>query len=491
MGRRRETARCAAAVAALVLLAAVTTTGCGGLGVDPSGKLACGPAPAFACPSGLSCVGGKCWRGGKVVTTDAAMDTPASADATTDGDAARADASDGTSDGTSGDGTPMDAIVEMPRSDGGDTSACTGATCVHRPNGQACTGIGDCTSGNCVDGFCCDMPCTGQCQACDVKPGTCSPVPSMGAPRNGRPACGAAPCTGYCDGTTTASCHFPANACAAQTCSAGVQTNASTCDSGGHCPAGATTTCQYLCVATACGGQCHPGTYQCTGTTLQYCNGGTWQTQATCSGATPKCDASQQKCVPFAIGDACTSTSQCGTNFCSWGVCCSQQCDTTCTNSCSGGSCKQIADGTTCKTKMYDAPGLNNVYFTCKGGTCKAPTITCDGQEGCDLTNNVCCGTWASDTLSCTANAACPASASSEVWIGCGSSADCPTGLACLFYFQDNGDRYTECVSPSLLGTSAWLYEACDPNLANNTCFAASGTHCNAFETTSAAGLCQ
>jgi hypothetical protein len=247
--------------------------------------------------------------------------------------------------------------------------------------------------------------------------------------------------------------------------------------------------CQYVCVGNACAG-CSPGTYQCTGATLQYCNAGTWQTQASCSGATPKCDANQQKCVPYGLGEGCMSTSQCGTNFCSWGVCCSQDCDTPCTSSCSGGSCKALAEGTTCKTKTNDAPGFNNVYFTCKGGACKAPKIICNNQEGCDLTNNVCCGDSFADTISCTLAVTCPTSASNEIWLGCGSSADCPAGLACLFYFQDAGDRYTECVSPSLFGTSSWSYEACDPNLTTKTCVVKAGATCAATPFLNVAGTC-
>jgi hypothetical protein len=374
-----------------------------------------------------------------------------------------------------------------------NTPLCNSGACAARPNGQACASGAECVTKNCVDGVCCDGACTGQCQACNVTGavGTCSPVPALAAPRGTRAACGAAPCAGYCDGTTTASCHYPPTQCAAQTCSAGLQTAAALCDATGHCPAGQTSSCQYVCVGNACGGSCHPGTYQCSGTTLQYCNGGAWQTQATCSGSTPKCDANQQKCVPYGLGESCTSSGQCGTNACSWGVCCSQQCDTTCTNSCAGGSCQNKGEGTLCNTKHNDAPGFNDILSSCHGGKCSAPKIICNDVEGCDLTNDVCCGDSFSATFSCTVPAACPSSLSNEVWNGCGSSADCPTGLVCLYYFQDVGNRYTECVAPSKLGTAAWGYESCDPHSAVNTCAVVAGTTCSACPGCGVPGTCQ
>jgi len=66
----------------------------------------------------------------------------------------------------------------------GDCSSgnyCSGNACVpKKPNGQTCTmGMGNqCTSGNCVDGVCCNTSCNADCKSCDLTGlvGTCSNV---------------------------------------------------------------------------------------------------------------------------------------------------------------------------------------------------------------------------------------------------------------------------------------------------------------------------
>src|SRR5262249_4404529 len=101
---------------------------------------------------------------------------------------------------------------------------CSSGSCVARGHGPACGSGAECPTGTRIDGVGCDKSCTGQCQACDVNGavGTCTPVPANGSPHGTRAACGAAPCAGACDGTTTTSCHYAANQCRAQSCSSGI-----------------------------------------------------------------------------------------------------------------------------------------------------------------------------------------------------------------------------------------------------------------------------
>ncbi|AUX42891.1 hypothetical protein SOCE26_043290 [Sorangium cellulosum] len=140
--------------------------------------------------------------------------------------------------------------------------------CIDRlANGAACTRDRQCDSGHCVDGFCCDYRCDGQCQACDVvnNVGRCTPVgtalePEPPHPNEGgsfqREACpGEGACAGYCGGATDARCLFPVEGAAAR---------ASTCscpDEG--CAVGPATLTSFFCdgeglaeapVAVRCGG---------------------------------------------------------------------------------------------------------------------------------------------------------------------------------------------------------------------------------------------
>ena len=62
------------------------------------------------------------------------------------------------------------AIVGAPTKDVGTFTA-RGAAYVFvqgHSNGDACTSIGDCVSGLCVDWVCCNGACTDPCEACDV-----------------------------------------------------------------------------------------------------------------------------------------------------------------------------------------------------------------------------------------------------------------------------------------------------------------------------------
>lgn len=106
----------------------------------------------------------------------------------------------------------------------GTTSATGGLL----PQGSMCVDGVDCATGLCADGFCCNLACTGVCEACSaaetgVANGQCAPAPG-------------AACPGSCDD--------------------GIETAAGTCNASGVC-IGATTECSpYTCGDSACNTSC-------------------------------------------------------------------------------------------------------------------------------------------------------------------------------------------------------------------------------------------
>jgi MYXO-CTERM domain-containing protein len=104
--------------------------------------------------------------------------------------------------------------------------ACTAASVCKRKQGQGCLIDGDCGSGFCAAGICCDRRCDAACETCPAATGVCTLRPARSA--------GAPTCAPYaCDGTN-ASC--PATCKDNGSCPAG-----SRCElSSGFCVAGAT-----------------------------------------------------------------------------------------------------------------------------------------------------------------------------------------------------------------------------------------------------------
>lgn len=322
-----------------------------------------------------------------------------------------------------------------------DSSACDGKGVCKKANGQTCMSDGECASGACVDGFCCNTPCTGVCQACsflltEAPNGVCSPI----APgkQDGSPACDgvnacdgsgkcklvdAQPCmtsdqcvSGHCvDGvccesactTTCKTCNlpgqagkclnvpqlqedaFPANAC----------TGASACDGSGACRKDVGESCTKptdcangICVDGFC---CEDA---CTGTCEACSNALTGKGNGTCEpiqqgkeDASPACNG-PSACDGVGAckkknGQACVSSPECASGFCKDGVCCESGCTLVCM-ACSGaltgkasGKCEPIKSGT------------DDTDPVCSGAT------TCNGSGACKKKNGEVCSI-ASDCLS-------------------------------------------------------------------------------------------
>jgi len=128
-------------------------------------------------------------------------------------------------------------------------------------DGLGCGGDGECASGFCVDGTCCERACDGQCEACDASGSEGRCVPVSGEPHGGRAACGGqGSCAGACGGEDTQACVFPgaSTECGAATCADGIASMGAVCNGEGSCDAQPSTACgAYPCEGQACATSCN------------------------------------------------------------------------------------------------------------------------------------------------------------------------------------------------------------------------------------------
>jgi len=127
-----------------------------------------------------------------------------------------------------------------------------------RPDGETCTSDGECCSGNCTDGVCCDLLCGGDCEACNLtgSVGTCTDRAAGATDECGTcESCDTA--GGDCDGITAIggkNCIDDCTHCVSGACDdrlAGATDECGTCEAcnsaGGNC-AGITATGGKNCV---------------------------------------------------------------------------------------------------------------------------------------------------------------------------------------------------------------------------------------------------
>ena len=202
-----------------------------------------------------------------------------------------------------------------------DPDSCTGAdTCdaagaCKKKNGQACGAAAQCASGHCVDGWCCDRACGGQCEACDVAghAGRCIPV--VGESHGARPRCagGGTTCGGSCNGSGVTACAFPSAVTTCGTACATGKLSVSTCDGRGACVPDRSQACpgNFACsdeasCRTDCttDRECASG-YRCEGVELSAC-----APIALCDGSVVTKGTEVVDCAPYACeqSGACRTT---------------------------------------------------------------------------------------------------------------------------------------------------------------------------------------
>ena len=284
--------------------------------------------------------------------------------------------------------SPVANGIEDPPTCVSDTDSrfCDGTgTCTvgKRANGKPCTASAQCTSNNCIDGFCCNSTCTSTCYTCG-KPGsegTCSVIP-IGQPDRSATT----PCDGpmqYCDGSGTCATNKKPNGglCAgASECGSNFCVDGICCNNAclGTCQACNVTGSEGTCVNSSTGAQDVNATVPCTGPGM-FCEAGVCQSGKKANGA------------------VCAAANECGSNFCVDGVCCEGQCNAPCyTCSTSGnGKCTGIIAGGSDNFPLNAcmAPNFCTSLRECTTGK-KSNGATCAADSECGsnfCVDGVCC----------------------------------------------------------------------------------------------------
>lgn len=314
------------------------------------------------------------------------------------------------------------------------------------PNGSSCGAASQCSSGFCVDGVCCNMGCTGQCEACDAT-GTCVAVTS-GPPQGTRAACaGSGVCGGSCSSASRSVCTYPgaSTICVQQSCTGAVKTLATGCDGAGMCPTPGT----FNCPSNACAGNDCVGA--CTDDTM-------------CSAPTPFCNLPQGVCLATkGLGAMCTGGSECTSTFCTDHVCCNVACGGQCQ------ACNLTGNVGHCATVPSGQPVTNagTTRAACSGsgacqGTCDGSSATACAFPGAATT----CGTASCANASLTPAPTCNGAGSCVN----GTAAPCAGGFICA--------NATSCKSSCAADTDCISMRYC---ASNSTCppQKAQGNACN------------
>jgi hypothetical protein len=313
----------------------------------------------------------------------------------------------------------------------------TGTCAPRRGAGEPCDSWTACQSGQCVDGVCCETPCSGACNACRAdlqdpsaspKSGTCLPA-RLGAP-DPRGACEDLPCVSRttCDGTGKCQGYIEGDACSSPKCVGddvlGFRVARFACQQGLCKPAADLEDCGlFACNEGVCETSCDQPE-DCTA--RAYCG-------------------PQQQCLPGRpLGEPCASADQCASGFCVDGVCCNSACEGPCgqcnaadqpgrciptaTPSPERPPCPQAPEGDPCQQRRCDGLAVNacegfvGTTTVCVAGGCsegrERSVARCDGRGTCGAPVERACLPYACGEGACRSD--------------CRSDADCAPGNRCV-----------------------------------------------------------
>lgn len=261
--------------------------------------------------------------------------------------------------------------------DGAGTCSGSGAC----DDGTECTANGDCASGFCVDGVCCESACAGKCKSCSVpaKEGQCVNIAKDSDPDNECLDIDA--CESSCNGKGS--------------CDVNCGNIGETCTSDAACPSG--NCVDGVCCDSACSGVCET----CAGASPGQCDALTdGSSDPTCDapkGCTAICGVSGCE-VQCGLGTACLTASDCESGHCVDGVCCESACAGSCV-ACDGatpGTCASVGTDTDPDNECPDAEGCVSVCGAsgkCSGACGDLGRVCASGDECATgfCVDGVCC----------------------------------------------------------------------------------------------------
>jgi hypothetical protein len=303
-------------------------------------------------------------------------------------------------------------------------NVCLNGSCGLKPIGQSCQQGVECSSGNCIDGVCCDSLCAGACRSCALPSamGHCSAV-ALGSTDQrgicvdrGPAACGT---DGRCDGGGGCRKYPVGTMCGPERCESGVSTPAALCTASGACVAPDAMACApFACNGSRCYISC---------TVDANCSPGNVCTGNSCGKKPP--------------GAICSDKTECASEKCFQGVCCTTECKDAC-KSCalpaSKGTCANVPNNapdpaemcmvqatSTCGTNGLCSAGTCQRYgqgTSCRNASCESgtttftPTATCDGAGVCVMPAASSCFPYRCDVVpscrsTCVSNSDCAAPA--------------------------------------------------------------------------------